>query len=386
MRDTSSSIQWPLRLLFVLAATTLAVARAADRAPDAKHSVVYHQPRQMAAWPANSGLWTWDEGDEALVGFCVGAFKEQPGHNILPPYTNLLARSCDGGETWRSELPAGYAQETTPVRELTEPVDFTRPGFALRTMAAGYHGSTNARGGFLYSYDRGRSWSGPFHLAGLDRSETLRDWEITARTDYVANSAADCLFLLSGRRAAGRDRLFAARTRDGGRQFEFTGWVIGLADPFRAVMSATVRCSPSKLVTAIRRREQGVEHCWIDAYVSEDNGLTWKFLSQVGDTGKGNGNPPALIRLRDGRLCCVYGHRDRNQMLARFTTDHGATWTEEIVLRDDYRADRFGNSDLGYPRIFQRRDERLVAIYYWADAAHPEPHIAATIWQLSKQP
>jgi hypothetical protein len=60
-----------------------------------------------------------------------------------------------------------------------------------------------------------------------------------------------------------------------------------------------------------------VERCWVDAYVSHDDGRTWRFLSKVGDTGQGNGNPPALLRLRDGRLCCAYGNRDRNQLLAR---------------------------------------------------------------------
>ena len=60
------------------------------------------------------------------------------------------------------------------------------------------------------------------------------------------------------------------------------------------------------------RGDQG----WIDAYRSTDDGASWSFLSRVGETGGWNGNPPALARLRDGRLCCAYGNRSRRQMLA----------------------------------------------------------------------
>jgi hypothetical protein len=37
--------------------------------------------------------------------------------------------------------------------------------------------------------------------------------------------------------------------------------------------------------------------------------------------------------------------------------------------------------DLGYPRLVQRPDGKLVAMYYWATKENPEQHIAASIWQ-----
>ena len=132
---------------------------------------------------------------------------------------------------------------------------------------------------------------------------------------------------------------------------------------------------------AIRRRAVPENTNWVDAYVSNDDGKSWSFLSKVADTGVQNGNPPALLRLRDGRLCCVYGNRSKLQMIARFSKDEGATWGPELVLRDDYQVDSFGDRDLGYPRLVQRRDGKLVAIYYWATEEHPQLHIAATIWQ-----
>ena len=63
-----------------------------------RHAVVFHRPDTFAGWPANGGLWTWDGGREAVVGFITGPYREQKGHNLDEPYTNRLARTTDGGE------------------------------------------------------------------------------------------------------------------------------------------------------------------------------------------------------------------------------------------------------------------------------------------------
>ena len=142
-------------------------------------------------------------------------------------------------------------------------------------------------------------------------------------------------------------------------------------------MPATVSVQKS-LVSVIRRRAVPEDRCWIDAYGSGDGGLTWEPLGKVGDTGAGNGNPPALLRLANGRLCCVYGRRDIRQMIARYSRDNGRSWGEEIVLRDDFYGDR--PASFGYPRLVQRSDGQLMALYYWAVRDLPEQHIAASVW------
>ena len=47
-----------------------------------RHVMVYHQPGRFGGWPANHGIWSW--GDEILVGFSAGYFKdhgpESPRH------------------------------------------------------------------------------------------------------------------------------------------------------------------------------------------------------------------------------------------------------------------------------------------------------------------
>jgi hypothetical protein len=89
-----------------------------------------------------------------------------------------------------------------------------------------------------------------------------------------------------------------------------------------------------------------------------------------------------MARLADGSLCVVYGYRDQPfGIRARLSRDGGCTWGAEILLRNDGRT-----WDLGYPRLVQRTDGRLLAVYYMTTADHPEQHIAATIWDPPGHP
>jgi len=345
-----------------------------------KHVIVYEQAGRFAGWPANNGLWCWG-GQEILVGLTVGDFQEMRGHNIAEPYQSILARSTDQGETWTTVRPEVFVGSGGQVRRLTDPIDFAGDGFAMRVVGTGYHGSDRAEGAFYVSDDRGDTWCGPYSFGSLGDHPQLRGLEITSRTDYVVDGRHDCLLMMSARDASRlTDRVFCARTTDGGRSFSFVSWVVGPDDRHRAVMPSTVRCGSGRLVSAIRRRQVGTERCWVDVYGSSDDGVDWQLLGKVADTGPWNGNPPALVGLTDGRLCCVVGDRRTCQIVARYSNDEGRTWDGDVVLRADFHADRYGDPDLGYPRVAQRSDGKMVAIYYWAIEAIPHQHIAATIW------
>lgn len=346
------------------------------------HVIVYAEQNRFAGWPANNGAWQW--GDEILVGFTTGDYVVNAGHNIGERHRSRLARSLDGGETWQMESPSNFVGTGGTLAPVPGKIDFSAPGFAMRVIGDAYHGTAEPRGGFYYSYNRGKSWRGPFEFGGLSRLPQIAHASMTPRTDYLVNSADACLVFLSARAAEqwGADRTFCVRTTDGGLTFNFVSWVVPPDDPYRAVMPSTVRFSAMTLVSAQRRRDMQAAPsagCWIDVYVSHDNGQSWAFLSRVGETGAHNGNPPALARLRDGRLCCVYGNRDRQQVLARYSGDEGATWSRELVLREGYDSG-LSDQDFGYPRLVQRTDGCLVALYYWASRRHPYQHITATLW------
>jgi hypothetical protein len=346
-----------------------------------RHVVVYAEDGRFAGWPANHGMWSW--GDEILVGFSRGYYKDRgPYHHIdkSKPEEFLLARSRDGGLSWNVEepRPAGALVGTPAMRHgtmppdlpeerpvpLVEPIDFTHPGFALTVRMDGVNGGVSR---FYYSYNYGTSWRGPFLLPLFDQKGVM------GRTDAIVNGRRDCLLLLTASKENGKEgRPFAARTTDGGLSWRFLAF-IGPEPVGYAIMPSTVRVSPTHLVTTIRRLDP--PKSWIDAFDSHDDGLSWSFLSTaVPDTGEGN--PPSLLRLPDGRLCLIYGLRmNPLGIYARLSGDSGRTWSDAITLRDDG-----GSRDLGYVRSIVRPDGKVVAVYYYNDNTSPARYLAATIW------
>lgn len=357
-----------------------------------EHVIVASKPGMFCGWPANNGAWTFDGGREILVGFSQGNFDERSGHNTFGQaepadgIDSLLGRSRDGGRTWTIEDPAYFVGDGGTPAPAPGGIIFDQPGFALRAEGVGYHGSDAPQGRFFFSTDRGHTWQGPFRFTGLMDDPNLRDMDCTTRTGYLVTDKNSCLIFMSARLkkdGGGRDKTFVAETTDGGKTFHFVSWVVPLSDPHRAVMPAVTRLKDGTIVAALRRRipDDDKTPCWVDCYGSKDNGRTWAFLSRVGETGGGNGNPPALVALKDGRLACAYGDRSRVKMFARLSADGGRTWGEETVLRDDFQPDKFGDMDFGYPRLVQNNRGELVALYYWATRDHFQQHIAATIWR-----
>jgi hypothetical protein len=367
-------------------ADTDRVAKDPPAAPKLQHVIAAGEEGHFAGWPANNGSANWTWGNEILVGFSWGPFEEKKGHNIVTPdgvAMSLLARSVDGGRSWTMEDPEGYVGDGGEATDPPGGIDFASPGFAFRVEARGYLASKRDTGAFFYSYDRGKTWKGPHTFGDLLDHPDLEGLEFTPRTDYLVLGPEEMLVFLSARdpERSRSDKVFVARTTDGGKTFELHSWVVPWSDPYRAVMPATVRVSDTKLVTAIRRRTMDPGDGWVDAYVSEDTGASWSLLSRVGETGGSNGNPPGLVRLTDGRLFCAYGNRDRRDIVGRFSLDDGATWEPELVLRDGYHADSYDEAnDLGYPRVTQNADGQLVVTYYWPAAEPPHTYIAATIF------
>ena len=229
--------------------------------------VVYREPGRFAGWPANHGVWSW--GDEILVGFSRGNYKDRgPYHHIDhdKPEDFLLARSRDGGLTWSVEEPRpkgalagtpGMRHGTMPPgvpeerpSDLQEPIDFTHPDFALTVRM---ENSNNGVSRYYFSYDRGKTWRGPFRLPLFGQVGVM------GRTDYIVDGTSDCLLFLTASKANGREgRTFCARTTNGGLAWQFVSF-IGPEPSGYAIMPSTVRLSASDLVTTVRRKDDRAE-------------------------------------------------------------------------------------------------------------------------------
>lgn len=352
-----------------------------------EHVVVSHIPGRYHGWPANNGIWSW--GDEILVGFTQADYVQQKGHSIDGIQENHLARSLDGGQTWRPYLPEGYLNDGNHKylgegkRPLTSALNFQDPRLAIKVFSQGYHGTEDPVGGFFASNDRGETWTGPYAFTGLYDGGDLEGRILSARTAYLPQDETTCTFFISSKPPVDNElgnRVGCVRTTDGGQTFEFVSWVTPEDDKPVAIMPQAVALSPDVYILAYRKiykNKDGDDA--IEIYRSDDGCRSWQYTSTVTIT-KPHSNPPALVNLTDGRLCCAYGDRNDLKIKAKFSDDEGKTWGPGIVVRDDYHKCHDTDRDLGYVSMVQRPDGKLVSVYYWATEEHSDQHIAATIW------
>lgn len=343
----------------------------AGELPDTRHTVVYERPNDFAGWPANHGIWNWD--NEILVGFNLGSFKKNPtgGHDIDKdkPSVHRQARSLDGGETWAVEVPSyldADGKERTPAPQ-SQPLDFSHPDLALKFKEGHYYASL----------DRGRTWNGPYALPSFDRPKLL------ARTDYLVEGPAQVTAFIAAAKDNGKEgQPLCIRTTDGGLTWNLVGWIgpQPSQDYGYAIMPATVRLNEHSYYSMIRKGglRNGKKSWWVEAWISPDLGRSWYMLDEP--RLENSGNPATLTRLADNSLALAYGVRlSPYGIRARVSRDNGLSWTEETILRGD------GSSwDIGYPRTVQRPDGKCVTIYYYHNSDTPERYIAATIWNPTK--
>jgi hypothetical protein len=354
-----------VRMVFLL---SLCGFLSAEHVVNVLSVLVYRESGRLGGWPANHGIWSW--GNEILVGFSAAYFKEQPAtrHQQDParPEEPRLARSLDGGITWTIEAPRDLlppAQGGRDPRDLAQPIDFQRPGFA---MTLRFLDSNHGPSLFWFTYDKGKSWQGPFKFPQFGNG-------VLARTDYLIEGPHQALVFLTQSKTNGREgRPFCVRTRDGGVRWELVSY-IGPEPPGFAIMPSTVRLDQRRILTTVRVHEDTGNH--IDAFLSNDDARTWTPLGPVADTGGFGGNPPMLLRLKDGRLLLTYGYRTQPYSIrARFSSD-GEHWGGIATIRDGAPT-----WEVGYPRSVQRPDGKIVTVYYFNDGPHNERFIEASIW------
>lgn len=375
-------------VLIVCAATLSADEKASKSDSDLviQHANIFSEPGRFAGWPANHGIWSWN--DEILVGFARGYTKDLgPDRHAIDrekPEEHLLARSKDGGKTWTIENPSekgalipygktlhGIAPPWLKEKKWEDcpgGIDFTNPDFVMALRMTNHHIGPSR---FYYSMNRGKDWQGPFHLNIDDPNG--RPIYISARTSYIVNGPHDChVFLTAGKQDGEEGRIFCARTTDGAKTWQFQSW-IGDEPKGYAIMPSAVRVGKSELFVTVRCREG--DDSWIDAYRSLDDGRTWKFDNKAVPT-TGEGNPPSMIKLADGRICLTYGVRAAPyEMRARLSDDGGRTWGKEIVLRGNG-----GGRDIGYPASVQLPNGNVVTTYYFHNTLLSDRFVAATIW------
>ena len=307
------------------------------------HRTILRSDSIFYGWPANNGAWQW--GDEFLFGVMM-ARRDGAAvglHKISGITTPVLIRSSDGGRTWEPEFlkyPLFRGDGDL------EPWPANMSDRIIRVSGVYDQGGENhlVEGTFCSSADRGKSWTGPHELIGLDLTFGGLH-TCTART-----SRLDDLVFLSHAKERFQDRVLVARLYED----KFIPVSSLIADMGRLVMPVAVR-KGSKIYVACRRRFR--ERCWIELYVSANDGQTWMITNHKPlETGGHNGNPPAIAVVGD-RLVVAYGNRDIGSMYMAISDGH-SPW-ETFAFRTG------GSIDFGYPQLFTRSDGSLVCVYYW---------------------
>ncbi len=369
-----------------------------------EHLEVYRKAGHFAGWPANYGIWSW--GEDIVLGFTLGHMRVAEGlfhlRDTSRPFTTMQARSRDAGRTWECQpfpgatpdhralsadehmvgelgLEQALARPDCPNRPQPHPggIDFTAPDFAFMAAKTGIVSAAGVRSFFYTSNDRCHTWDGPWELPMFGQTG------VAARTDYLPLAPHDCLLFLTGNKADGSEgQVFCARTQDGGASFRFVSFIgPELHGEGWAIMPASLRLPDGEILVARRCGKpvggDRLWHHWIDLYHSRDEGATWACLGTPVPNAGINGNPPTLNRLPDGRLCIIYGYRDKPHGIhAVLSGDDGRSWSDPIHLRDDG-----GAPDLGYPRTVVLDDGTVLTAYYFEDTNEGERYIAATRWK-----
>lgn len=108
---------------------------------------------------------------------------------------------------------------------------------------------------------------------------------------------------------------------------------------------------------------------------STDGGKTWSTPREIGVWGL----PSHLLRLKDDRLLMSYGYRRKpygNQV--RISEDRGGTWSAPISISTDG-----AGGDLGYPTTVELDDGSFVTVWYEKPADSPLAQLRQAKWKLA---
>lgn len=113
----------------------------------------------------------------------------------------------------------------------------------------------------------------------------------------------------------------------------------------------------------------------VDIFRSDDEGQTWQHTTRATERNEINGH---ITRLADGRLLLSYGVRVPGRMgvCAKFSSDEGKTWGQEIRLASSF------SHDCGYPSSVQLPNGQIVTAYYSKDShEYSGYHMGVAVWE-----
>ena len=303
-----------------------------------------------------------------------------------PLFRTLLARSSDGGESWKApyfapdfdwsgtECPGiAQLQDGTVVltqfrfgwyplalarkgREAGEKVAISLPGVGFTeefgdadwprseyTWARGYYGLYAHR-----SHDDGHCFDETIRIdPGVYRFGY-------SRTGVVELADGRLAYAVTEHHPPTNLHTYLVTSSTGGQSWDEPIPICSTGEPFYSEPDIA-EVGPGELICVLRSSH-------LDGHLhscrSQDGGLTWSEPKRTEIFG----HPGHLTVLADGSMLCSYGRRKEPfGIRACLSEDGGRTWRldEEIVIRDD-----LPNGDLGYPTTIEYEPGKLFCCHY----------------------
>ena len=346
---------------FTGAAATLLTAQTAPRGRVESIGVISRQPDTYHGWPT---LAACRDGELVLV------YSGGRDAHICPFGRVELMRSRDAGRRWTwpevildspiddrdagvFETPSGSLLVTTFTSLAFEPLLKAQPGWPpeklARWQAADLRTTPAQRRSLLDTWmlrstDGGMTWSAPYR--------------VPVNSPHGPTALADGRLLYAGKQLwQPGSKVGVCESRDDGKSWQ---WLAAI--PARPNDSAAqyhelhaVQAADGRVIVHIRNHNPENQNETLQTE-STDGGRTWTTPHSIGVWGL----PSHLLRQRDGRLLMTYGYRRAPfGSQARISSDHGATWSEPIVISSDG-----AGVDLGYASTVELKGGELLTVWY----------------------
>lgn len=334
--------------------------------------VISKQPEYYHGWPtvarrANGELWlTWSGGRESHV--CpfgqVQAMTSRDDGNTWSWPRVLFDSATDDRDSGVLETAKGTLLVTTFTSLAYE------PHLESRHVFSGW--SPTGWGTKEMPPEQVAKWNAVHsRLIDVERKAELGEWLIrstdggkswSTRIPTIVNSPhgpiqlADGRLLYAGKQlwTSGR-KIGVCESKDDGLTWQWLADIPIRTDDKNAYHELHAVETPDGTIVAHIRNHNDTDKLWTLQTESTDGGKSWSEPHRIC-----YGLPSHLLRLRDGRLLMSYGYRRTPYgNRARFSSDHGKSWSSELILSAD------GTSgDLGYPSTVELADGTMLTVWY----------------------
>jgi len=341
-------------------------------------------------------------------GEVLVVYNEARGRAHLDFDSLALIRSRDGGRSWDAEsrtvvwaCTEHFGSDTPSIAELADGtllVNFVKTAFVnqkgvledLGPQSELLNEMREIEGVWLTrSGDGGATWS-PIYKANAApmRWAQPKDNVIEMPDGALLMPAEGQMFDRTKYAPNIHDplRSFVLRSDDQGLHWEYYATVAYDAAGIVAFWEPSLARRDEGLLVCMMRTMQNPrnrhDRLWIAT--SDTGGLSWSAPRPT----KLWGYPPDLIRLRDGRLLCTYGHRREPFGIRGCISDDGVRWdpADEFTIREG--GTRPARQDvwwhIGYPTTIQLDDGALLSVFHeWTQEEPYVQHIVSMRFELA---